>query len=195
MNIHNKTRWNKVTWCSKFLSIVFFIAILPIWTFYLGTRYQSVIETINTISFPIYSPIHLKFFKKQVLTQDQPSDISGVYGFEEYASPNEDESYTLTIAKVASIVGGGANGGGYSVNLSIDGFQTETRLIGHTVQSDSQFGVIFDSYGKDNIGEQYHSGDTLFNLEIMGSGKLKIDWIKERPLLANTDVGSSFFVK
>ncbi len=34
--------WNKVTWYSKLAAIIFFIGILPVLTFYIGTQYQEV---------------------------------------------------------------------------------------------------------------------------------------------------------
>ncbi|MDQ3089958.1 MAG: hypothetical protein M3Q24_02300 [bacterium] len=39
--------WNRVTTYSKFLAVIFFIGILPAWTFYLGTQYQKTIDTFS----------------------------------------------------------------------------------------------------------------------------------------------------
>lgn len=37
-----KIKFNVVTWYSKLLAIIFFIAVLPIWTFYIGTKVKEV---------------------------------------------------------------------------------------------------------------------------------------------------------
>jgi len=33
--------WNRVTWYSRYLALIFFTIIFPLWAFYLGTQYQS----------------------------------------------------------------------------------------------------------------------------------------------------------
>ncbi|MBP6974682.1 MAG: hypothetical protein KBB54_01940 [Candidatus Pacebacteria bacterium] len=38
-------QFNVVTWYSKLLSIIFFIAVLPVLTFYIGTQYQLTVDT------------------------------------------------------------------------------------------------------------------------------------------------------
>lgn len=40
-------KFNVVTWYSKLLSIIFFIAVLPVLTFYIGTQYQLTIDVEN----------------------------------------------------------------------------------------------------------------------------------------------------
>jgi hypothetical protein len=37
-------KFNVVTWYSKLLSIIFFIAVLPVLTFYIGTQYQLTVD-------------------------------------------------------------------------------------------------------------------------------------------------------
>jgi len=34
-------KWNEYTWYSKLLAVIFFILVLPVWTFYMGTRYEE----------------------------------------------------------------------------------------------------------------------------------------------------------
>ncbi len=41
---------NVVTWYSKLLSILFFIAVLPVLTFYIGMKYQETVEVIGAQS-------------------------------------------------------------------------------------------------------------------------------------------------
>lgn len=43
-------QWNIVTWYSKLLAVIFFIIILPIWTFYLGMRYEEVVNVLSLFS-------------------------------------------------------------------------------------------------------------------------------------------------
>lgn len=44
-----KIKFNKVTWYSKLAAVIFFIAILPIWTFYIGARYQEAVNLESQI--------------------------------------------------------------------------------------------------------------------------------------------------
>jgi hypothetical protein len=53
-------KWNKYTWYSKLAAIIFFIAILPAWTFYIGIQYEKTkvdITYLNNQSV-IYSEHH-----------------------------------------------------------------------------------------------------------------------------------------
>jgi hypothetical protein len=44
-----KIKFNRVTWYSKLAAVIFFIAILPIWTFYIGAVYQEAVSLENQI--------------------------------------------------------------------------------------------------------------------------------------------------
>jgi hypothetical protein len=35
-------KWNECTWYSKLAAIIFFIGIFPVWTFYLGMKYEEI---------------------------------------------------------------------------------------------------------------------------------------------------------
>ncbi|MBX4198339.1 hypothetical protein KW782_03335 [Candidatus Parcubacteria bacterium] len=35
-----KIKWDEYTWYSKCTAAIFFIIVLPLWTFYIGTQYQ-----------------------------------------------------------------------------------------------------------------------------------------------------------
>lgn len=48
--------WNKVTWYSKLVAIIFFIAVLPVLSFNVGVQYEKVNENNLSISIPIISP-------------------------------------------------------------------------------------------------------------------------------------------
>jgi hypothetical protein len=57
-----KVKWHKVTWYSKLSAVIFFIGILPIWTFYLGTQYELTMmvaeNTYDDESVSVQLPIH-----------------------------------------------------------------------------------------------------------------------------------------
>lgn len=55
-------KFNVVTWYSKLLSIIFFIAVLPVLTFYIGTEYQLTVSSQNVDS--IFDPAPLMIAKK-----------------------------------------------------------------------------------------------------------------------------------
>lgn len=42
-----------VTWYSKLLSLIFFVAVLPVWTFYLGSRVKELEQYVNPTSNPV----------------------------------------------------------------------------------------------------------------------------------------------
>ena len=44
-------QWNIVTWYSKLLAVIFFIGVLPVLTFYIGTQYQGVIDAPAPITY------------------------------------------------------------------------------------------------------------------------------------------------
>lgn len=39
--------WNKLTWYSKLASIIFFLGVFPILTFYIGMQYQRTLDVVN----------------------------------------------------------------------------------------------------------------------------------------------------
>jgi uncharacterized protein YecT (DUF1311 family) len=41
--------WNKVTWYSKLLAVIFFIGVLPAWTFCIGRQYQETKDIYKSI--------------------------------------------------------------------------------------------------------------------------------------------------
>ncbi len=40
-------KWNEYTWYSKLAAVIFFIGVLPVLTFYIGTQYQATIDAIQ----------------------------------------------------------------------------------------------------------------------------------------------------
>jgi hypothetical protein len=65
--------WNRVTWYSKLLAVILFIAVIPAWTFYIGTQYEKtalVLEEGNL------SP----FVAPKISPTTTPEALSGVEG-------------------------------------------------------------------------------------------------------------------
>ncbi len=50
--------WNRVTWYSRYLALIFFTILFPLWAFYLGTEYQKTISEIrySETSIPVVFP-------------------------------------------------------------------------------------------------------------------------------------------
>jgi cytoskeletal protein RodZ len=42
-----KIKWNQYTWYSRAAAIIFFIAVLPVWTFYMGIQYQKTADSLE----------------------------------------------------------------------------------------------------------------------------------------------------
>ena len=56
LNKYMNIKWNERTWYSWTLTIVFFLLILPSWTYYLGTEYQKSIDS-NNIKIDAFVPV------------------------------------------------------------------------------------------------------------------------------------------
>jgi hypothetical protein len=61
-------KWNEVTWYSKLGAVIFFLGFLPILTFYMGMRYQ---EVLNTSSFVVVEPIFQHISDSESLSQSK----------------------------------------------------------------------------------------------------------------------------
>lgn len=75
--------WNKVTWYSKLLAVLFFIVILPIWIIYMKQQYESAmyaIEISNKIDVVSSSTIEKEATgeKKGALTSAVYSGVKGI---------------------------------------------------------------------------------------------------------------------
>ena len=42
-------QFHTVTWYSRFIALIFFLAVLPVWTFYIGTQYQKTIDQLEYV--------------------------------------------------------------------------------------------------------------------------------------------------
>ncbi len=50
-------KWNEYTWYSKLAAIIFFMAVLPVWTFFIGMRYQETRDLLSKSAGDIYIPV------------------------------------------------------------------------------------------------------------------------------------------
>lgn len=113
----------------------------------------------------------------------------GDYEFGEFipSNPGSNQSwvYNLSIKD--------AEGEGFIV-LSVDGFQSMTRINAIGKKSGDSVDVVFDSYGPQNTSSPFKKGDVLFSLT-PGSGGLLIKWNKMNPMLPANKEGSIFMKK
>ena len=92
-----KIKWNEYTWYSKLLAAIFFIIILPIWTFYIGMQFESVknLSIQNLIVLEKNQP------KPTVATKEELP----VYVFQDFSSSTDPQIYlegTLAPVKIES---------------------------------------------------------------------------------------------
>lgn len=69
-------KWNEYTWYSKSLAVIFFLVVLPSWTFYIGTKYQEVIN----IKAGAYSQIQMNTERAGVTTPEKLDEVMDCEG-------------------------------------------------------------------------------------------------------------------
>lgn len=73
-------KFNVVTWYSKLLSIIFFIAVLPVLTFYIGSQYQITLDAENSQQISL-TPVLVKKIKEDPKINVGASTLEGsVFG-------------------------------------------------------------------------------------------------------------------
>lgn len=97
----------------------------------------------------------------------------GSFVFTEYAPPDQNMFYSLSISK---------EGTDYYATISIDGFQTLVRLRGKVVGDANWIQVRFDQYLPDNQFETYEIGDQLLRLD-KKNAEIYTTWGKLQPML------------
>jgi len=107
----------------------------------------------------------------------------GEYSFSEYAPPDQNMFYSLTIYR---------EGNNFFGELSIDGFQTMDRLLATVFGDENTIEIKFLQYLPDNIYEPYEEGDVLFTLQKHES-KLFTTWGKIKPLLFSNQKTGEYF--
>ncbi|MCP3772181.1 DUF5991 domain-containing protein [Paenibacillus sp. MZ04-78.2] len=108
----------------------------------------------------------------------------GEYEFSEYAPPNQNMFYQISIYK---------EGKSYYAKIDIDGFQTMERLQAQVEGDGKAIKIIFDKYLPDNLWEPYQPGDILLRLEKTDSA-LNTFWEKIQPMLKDQgESGKTYF--
>lgn len=105
---------------------------------------------------------------------------TGDYTFEEYALPDQNMFYSISVYK---------ENASYYAEINIDGFQTMERLKAKVVGNETSIDLLFDSYLPDNMIDAYKDGDHLLSLERTGS-KLFTKWVEIEPMLPDNNVTS-----
>lgn len=109
----------------------------------------------------------------------------GEYGFSEYAPPDQNMFYSISIYEEDK---------SYYATIHMDGFQTMTRLQAQVEGDGQAIKLIFDKYLPDNLWEPYRPGDVLLRLEKTDSA-LKTFWGKIQPMLKDDhgESGKTYF--
>lgn len=97
----------------------------------------------------------------------------GVYTFSEFAPPNQNMFYALSIFSEDDKV---------YATITIDGFQVMARMRARVSGDASSIQLILDEYLPDNVLEPYAKGDVLFSLSKADS-HLSTIWGKIQPIL------------
>jgi hypothetical protein len=107
----------------------------------------------------------------------------GDYTFFELVPQDENRWYSLSIRQEQDE---------YIAIISIDGFQTMTRLQARVEGDEVEARLLFDSYRPDNLFEPYQSGDQLLRFKKQGSQMLTY-WGKFKPMIPSYDSGKVWF--
>lgn len=118
-------------------------------------------------------------------TDSQPLESwIGDYTFSEFAPPNQNMFYRISIYK---------ENDDYYAEINIDGFQTIRRLQAKVIGDESSIKLIFNKYLPENLMEPYVEGDILLSFEKRNS-HLYTFWGKIQPILENnTKSGDEYF--
>lgn len=107
----------------------------------------------------------------------------GEYSFSEYAPPDQNMFYSITIYYKDN---------NYFAKISIDGFQTLERLLAKVSGDVNFIKLKFQEYLPDNVFESYKKGDILISFEKRDS-KLITNWGKIQPLLLENYKAGEYF--
>lgn len=150
--------------------------------------YLGVLVVICILLFAFRKTVAIS--NKTSATADLPMEESsplatwlGEYSFAEYAPPDQNIFYSLTIY---------CEGDYFFGRFSIDGFQTMERLLAEVSGDADSIDLKFLRYLPDNVSEIYKEGDILLTLEKTG-GKLITTWGKITPLLLDNREPGEYF--
>lgn len=79
-----------------------------------------------------------------------------------------------------------------------NGYQTSKDLIANTKIEGSKISFYFESYGEDNVFENYEKGDLLFSLErktVKGKMELLTFWGKFQPVVPKNEKNGKVYFK
>lgn len=107
----------------------------------------------------------------------------GEYSFSEYAPPNQNMFYSITIYYEDN---------NYFAKISIDGFQTLERLLAKVSGDTNSIKLEFLEYLPDNIFEPYKQGEVLLSLE-KRNFKLITHWGGIQPLVLKNEKEGEYF--
>ena len=107
----------------------------------------------------------------------------GAYSFSEYAPPDQNMFYSITIYYKEY---------NYFAKICIDGFQTLERLLAKVSGDTNSIKLEFLKYLPDNMFESYKQGEVLLSLEKRGS-KLITHWGKIQPLVLENEKAGEYF--
>lgn len=116
---------------------------------------------------------------------DKMDSWLGNYSFSENVPPDQNMFYGISIEKEADK---------YYAKLSIDGFQTMTRLKASISGNENAIEMVFESYLPDNVFEPYEKGDILLKLEEKDS-KLYTIWGEITPIVESNLEPGTYFTK
>jgi len=111
----------------------------------------------------------------------------GDYGFYEYAPPNQNMVYRISIYNANS---------SYYAKIEIDGFQTLKRLQANVIGNDHSIKLVFDEYlpGDQHYRLLYNKGDILLSFEKTSSNMYTYWWGITPMLKANGESGQVYFI-
>jgi hypothetical protein len=99
----------------------------------------------------------------------------GQYCFDEFFPPHYGRICNLEIQNEKN---------GYFAIISMDGWQTLTRLKASVQGSQDRIDIIFQEYLPENLFEPYEEGDVLFSL-YWDEGVLYTEWEEMQPIDSN----------
>ena len=163
-------KWNEYTWYSKWASLVFFILVLPILTFYIGTLYQEskdISEAINPQDVLVKrsqvtsSPTNV--YKDDLIQFEYPSD----YSIKDTSLSSVNERIEISRGSVTFAISDVATGFGddwisYSASENVNGYNVDY------LQSGQNFRIVA---GKKNY--PYYVVAILSNEEDAKNPKIK----------------------
>ena len=126
----------------------------------------------------------LLFAQKESSVTDMTAWI-GTYSFDEFVSPNIALQYRIEVFDLDNR---------YFANISIDGFQTLTRIRSTVVAKGGAIYFQFDSYLPEHKFQTFENGERLLTLKY-DEQDLITEWGKISPVLPENEQEGGYFLK